>query len=363
VSPSRSVKTGAPPISAAREVVPAAVEVRIDAAADVHAQTTIVVARCVPSPLVQWTRGPGDALSCSQMVTSRDPLTIAVAPSTPVKMTLSARRTAEPKAAFGGSFRASALPAGASLDSRSGRFTWTARAEALPFDIGFAAALSTDGGEDACAIDALHVELADSERTRGNLMRWTFYEALRDAELDEIEITRHVGPEGVSAFDSERLEAEAAANAQTARAKYMAELTGCGRLPGGAYREADVDGDTRIDGVFAIDGPVPRSLVLRRGSSGFHRLPIVRGAPRFDKAGGGVIFVAETGAEGTNKFDVSWFTGDELEQASISGDRAATLDGEFDEHGGVNRLILLLGSGARKAWIWHEHGLEAAFEP
>lgn len=296
---------------------------------------TIATPPCTASPRITWEKAPADLLACSPMrvaTPAGEPVTIEVAPGTPVKLRLAAK---DGGGAFKGVFRGTGLPKGAVLDPKTGVFSWVATATPDPVDVGLAA-IGEPGAE--CATAGFAIRVVTTPLTRDHLLRWTYFEPLRDAELKRIDAGASAdwldgeSPE----MHSARVAADAAA-ADAARKAYW-DAFKCGHLPGGPRTTVDVDGDGLEDAVFALKGFLrakPHSFVILATKTGWSVVGPVLGTQDATTVDGHLLFTSTDYAENMGRADLSWIRDGSVRSHQFGGSASASLSFVTDTKGRV----------------------------
>lgn len=310
----------------------------------------IAVPPCTPSPRITWKTGPDEALACSDMVTSRAPLTIEVAKGTPVRLHLRALDAAKP---FRGSYAVVGAPTGARLDAKTGDFNWIAAPTPSPVELGFAAIAPADGGLGECATGGVTVRVVENDTTRLNLLRWNFYSDLRDAELGSIPKEAdiaHSWIDGESAETNAERRARDVKAAAEERRQYLESLA-CGHLPGTLLDERDADGDGQLDAVVELKHA--RSFVLLKTKTGYSVYGLVNGRPEHDTLDHHTLFVDENAAENTQWTNIEWI--------HAGSTHSLPLDGEVGNFhvewsygaGGIDGVTAVHGT-TKTQYVWRD---------
>lgn len=325
-----------PPVSASApaSVVPSA-------SASVAPPRKIPVPACTPSPRITWQRSPEDTVSCSDMLVNRAPMTLAIAKGTPVRLHLRAMK------GFKGTYSMVGAPPGAKLDPKTGDFEWTARTG--PVEIGFAA---IEGGE--CATGGIAIEIVEDDKTRINLLRWSFYVPLRDAELEAIGTDEKIDQ---SYWDGESPEMTANRRARekkellVARTQYLDSLM-CGHVPGASMGEEDVDGDGKEDLVSGLEHG--DSFVLLKQAVGYSVFGRVEGWVQEHTVDHRGLFLASGSAENSTWTHVAWVDGGALRKLSLDGVNG---DYQVEWHhvmtGGSDGVTMTTG-GTKVEYVWRD---------
>jgi hypothetical protein len=265
------------------------------------------------------------------MVVDHAPLTLSVAERTPLHLRLSAENVATRTPIT--RFAAVGLPKGATLDARHGDLRWIATASTTPIEIGIAAIAGADAGAGECATTTLRIRVEETPATRGNLLRWTYFEPLRDADLSTIESDEAIDTrfeDGMSAEGAAAMRAGWKKEAHAARQRYLDDLR-CGALPGGALSEVDVDGDGQPDAVFGLRDATDSWVMLRRPNGLMHTVGKIDGHPAGPVIDGRMLFRAHFEAEGAERETFSWLADESVERKVIDGPRGRlTVDLELD---------------------------------
>ncbi|MBK7402120.1 MAG: hypothetical protein IPJ34_39225 [Myxococcales bacterium] len=313
---------------------------------------------CTPSPRITWEKGPRDLLRCSPMRDPGEPLSITVAAKTPIKLRMRAKDATTK--VFGGTYRAEGLPKGAHLDPKTGDLTWYAAPSAAPIEIGLAAIAGGDAGAD-CVTETLTIHVVENDRTAEHLLRWTYFEALRDADLLMITYGESVGwIDGESGESNAARKTADAIAANAARKKYWEDFT-CGNLPAGRYHKVDVDGDGLEDAVFELmwySRVKPHSYVMLRTATGWNQVGKVLGHATFKTVDGHVLFESTDYAENMGQANLSWVTTAGVVDITLSGDAGSHLEWEFDEKSGGVKLARFVSAIAKTEYEWRAGGFE-----